>query len=357
MRRIRKGFTLLELMIAIALMLIVMLMLRTMFVTAQEMYVRASRRVDVFSQARNALDLIEQDMMRMRPGISDNEILGLRSLRPANYADHISNRTPVYYSEMSDWLGATPEESVKVHEMISFTSAATWYDSVEKKYISGDAIILYYLRRRIPIEGQPPEGAYLVRRVLPVYSLAELTRIGRGETPSYQLRPTEEELAGFVYSARIFCEDQAAFQAGVLNRGFNMDTMPECSMDAVPNARWMWVTTPAAGSAPAGQPPPPVQPLPGQVIKILPHPPREKRVEFGGIWSTLTHPDRDFVSSRWNYPGVVVVELCLIDRSLERFTQRQGVGTYRTFSRAIQLPASQPMFRLDDRDREIMAQR
>ena len=50
MRKLRRGFTLLELMIAITLMLIIMLMLRSMFVNAQTMYLRAAKRVDVYSR-------------------------------------------------------------------------------------------------------------------------------------------------------------------------------------------------------------------------------------------------------------------------------------------------------------------
>lgn len=350
--RNRRGFTLLELMIAIALMLIVMLMLRTMFVTAQEMYVRAARRVEVYSQARNALDYIEQDMMRMRAGTSEYEILGLRSLRPVSFSDHIGNRTPGYYSELSDWSGAQPNESVKIQDLIAFGGAATWYDPVVKRYISGDATILYYLRRRIPIAGQAPEGAYLVRRVLPTYSLAQLAALAQaGYKPDYELRPTEEELVGFVYSARVYSEDQAAFQLGVMNGRFSMDTMPEAHLDA-PNTAWTWVRVPATGqSQPAA--PQPTAPQ-GGLIKFLPEPPREKRVEFGGLWRTNTAPDRDFVSARWQYPGAVVVELCIVDRNFERLNPRQGEGTYRTFSRAIQLPASEPLYRLDDRDKELM---
>lgn len=351
MRR-NTAFTLLELMIAIALMLVVMLMLRTMFVSAQELYVTASRRVDVYSQARNALDLIEQDMMRMRVTQAE-DILGLRSLRPSDFSQHVSTRTGPFYSEMSDWEGAQPNESTKIQEMIAFTGAATWYDNVENRYITGDATILYYLRRRIPISGQAPEGAYLVRRVLPVYSLAEIAAIGKGAKPSYELRPSEEELAGFVYSARIFAEDQAAFQWGMLKGRFALDTMPECTPDYSPNSSWTWVRVSATGG---GQVAPPTPPVPGAVLKFLPEPPREKRVEYGGIWRTNTAPDRDFVSSRWNYPAAVMVELCIIDRSMERFTPRQGVGTYRSFSRAIQLPVSEPMNRLDDRDQLLIGQ-
>lgn len=348
-KRIRfanRGFTLLELMIAIALMLIVMLMLRTMFVTAQDMYVRASRRVEVYQQARSALDLIEQDMMRMRVS-GDDDILGLRSLRPEDFQNPETIRTHRMYSEMTDWNTPNADETLKIRDLISFTGTATWYDADQKKYITGDATILYYLRRRLPIDDVPTEGAYLVRRVLPVRSLAELARIGKGLAPMYEIKPHEEEIANFVYSARVYADDQAAFQLGVRNGAFNYDTMPECSRD-IKNSDWMWVKNALAG--PAGGP----QPLGKGPTLILPLPPKEDRVEFGGIWRTHTAPDRDFVSSRWNYPSVVVVDLMMIDRSFERFDANGGSGTYRSFSRAVHLPVSGPMKRLDNRDIQLL---
>jgi len=349
MRNARRGFTLLELMIAISLMLIVMLMLRTMFVTAQDMYVRASRRVDVYQQARSALDLIEQDMMRMRVS-GDDDALALRSLRPDDYKAPAPVRTNRMYSEMSDWTGADANETLKIRDFLSFTGTATWYDNEAKKYITGDAIIVYYLRRRLPVDGQIVEGAYLVRRILPVRSLAELARIGKGGKPDYDIKPHEEEIANFVYSARIYTDDQAAFQLGARNGAFNYDTMPECSLD-VKNNDWLWVRTPASGKPTGGNNPPPAA---GAVTLILPTPAKEDRVEFGGIWRTNTAPDRDFCSSRWNYPSVVMIDLLMVDRSLERYDVRTGTGTYRSFSRAVQLPVSGPMFRLDSRDLQIL---
>jgi prepilin-type N-terminal cleavage/methylation domain-containing protein len=100
MRYARRGFTLLELMIAIALMLVVMLMLRSMFVNAQEIYIRAARRVDVFAQGRAVLDSIERDLMKLVKG-HDNETLTLRSLTPANWTNAELARQGDTYSSNS----------------------------------------------------------------------------------------------------------------------------------------------------------------------------------------------------------------------------------------------------------------
>ncbi|MCC6466444.1 MAG: prepilin-type N-terminal cleavage/methylation domain-containing protein [Planctomycetes bacterium] len=350
MRTIRRGFTLLELMIAIGLMLIVMLMLRTMFVTAQEMYVRASRRVDVYQQARVAMDTMEQDLMRMRPGEGAEDVLALRSLRPDDMESPEAARGSEIYVDMQDWVKEDPEETRKIREFLLFAARSTWYDAKEQRYVTGDAIVAYYLRKRPPVEGQFSEGGYLVRRLLPVRSLAEQVRILKGANKAgvSELAPHEDELAAFVYSVKVFVDDQAAFQLGARNGSFSYDTMPEVHK-SVKNSSWVWTARqPGAGPAAKG----PVNPQ--AALLSLPVPNPEERAEFGGIWKTNTAPDRDFTSARWNYPAVVMLDLTMIDRSLERYDQTNGSGTYRSFARAVHLPVSGPMSRLDTRDIELM---
>lgn len=56
------GFTLVELMIAIALMLIITLQLQIIFNGSRTMFLRAEALVEVFQNARSAVDLIERDL-------------------------------------------------------------------------------------------------------------------------------------------------------------------------------------------------------------------------------------------------------------------------------------------------------
>lgn len=344
MRRNNKGFTLLELMIGITLMLVVMLLLHSMFVNAQQMYVRAAQRVDVYSQARAALDMIENDLLRMRTG-DDLETINLRSLsRPVEELRNPNNiRQSAMYSQLADWSEPEDSETTKISEFLSFVGTDTWWDADAGRYVSGEAMIVYYLRRRLQTDGVPREGAYLARRTIQLRTQAELMQ--RDRSNLRPLRIIENDIASFVYTARVFVDDQAAFQLGARERSFNRNIMPEC----LPTVGPMWVA-PTKGLNRAT----PAATQQGQVQLYLSVPKDEDRVEFGGAWQTQTAPDREFLSTRWNYPSVVMIDLTVIDRNMERFDAHTGTGTYRSFARAVHLPMSRPMYRLDDRDLELL---
>lgn len=347
MRKLRRGFTLLELMIAISLMMIIMLMLWSMFSNAQHMYVRAAKRIDVYSQARASLDIIEQDLLRMEPGEEHYHSLNCRTIMPSDLQDLNAIPSSRTYTRMDDWAQESDAQSLNIHEFLSFTGRNTWYDDTQQKYVTGNAFVCYYIRKRYNDGSDEVGGGYLVRRIIPVRSNAEIVAIGQGKLTNPQpIAPHEDELASFVYGARVYADDQAAFQLGVRNGAFDRNIMPECD-PGVPNGRWMYVQ--------GATTPPPKKPVGGAgVVMELQKPLPENRVEFGGLWTSQRAPDRDFVSSRWNYPSVVMVDLLFIDRKFERFTTEAGEGTYRSFSRAVQLPVSGPMYRLDNRDLELL---
>lgn len=340
MRIHRRGFTLLELMIAITLMLIVMLMLRSMFVNAQEMYVRATRRVDVYAQARAALDLIELDLLKMRKD-EDEATLNARSLVPSNWRDPKAPREDrKLYSELIDWKLTQDDQSTKIREFLSFHATATWWNEGTKQWETGNAQIVYYLRKRMDIKDQEEEGAYLVRRVIPQRSLGELAGLYEGRLKD--IFPTEVDIASFVYSAQVYVDDQGAFLMGAHTGNHAYNIMPE-ALEGQP--KWLWNSEPAPISA--------LQP--GQVQRRLRTPIRTDRVEFGGWRTSQTSLDRKFSSAAWNYPGVVMLDLTVIDRNMLRFEQSTGDGTYRSFARAVQLPLSGPPVRLDGTDISMMS--
>lgn len=345
MRNLRRGFTLLELMIAISLMLIIMLMLASMFTNAQTMYLRSAKRVDVYSQARASLDAIEQDMMRLESGVELYHTMSMRSLTVNDLRDVEGDANSRAYSRLNDWTEPQDTQTLNIHEFLSFTGRNTWYNKEDKKYVTGTAMVAYYLRRRLPDKsGKQYAGAYLVRRILPQRSLGEIVAIGRGKMKARPLYPSEDELASYVYGVRVFVDDQAAFQLGVRSRNFAYNIMPEADRDD-PNAGWTWVK---------GNPPVPKPTGAPSAAAALQVPQRGDRCEFGGDWATRTNPDRDFTSARWNYPQVVMFDLMMIDRTFERTSQHEGSGTYRSFSRAVQLPIAGEVFRLDARDLALL---
>jgi hypothetical protein len=337
-------------MIASALMLVVMLMLRSMFVNAQEIYIRAARRVDVFAQGRAVLDSIERDLMKLVKG-HDNETLTLRSLTPANWTNAELARQGDTYSSLEDWDITDPNQSARIQEFMSFRGVFRMWDAEQQKSVDRNASVIYYLRRRRNVSGTE-EGAYLVRRLVPYYTNRELVAFGKTQDQAPQLKVDEDELASFVYSVRVFVDDQSAFRLNVRNRNNNLSVMPEASPDS-PNSKWLWARPTAAAALPTTG-----QPTTG--LMILPLPREGNRAEFGGIWSGHTSAqvrrEQQFTSGRWNYPSVVMIEVTLIDRYMRRFDSTSGEGTYRTFSRAVQLPVSGPLTQLDETDINVMRQ-
>jgi prepilin-type N-terminal cleavage/methylation domain-containing protein len=61
-RAARGGFTLVELMVAIALMVVIVLQIQIVFNGARKLYERSDAMVQVFQNARNALDMLERDL-------------------------------------------------------------------------------------------------------------------------------------------------------------------------------------------------------------------------------------------------------------------------------------------------------
>jgi prepilin-type N-terminal cleavage/methylation domain-containing protein len=339
-----RGFTLIELMIAIALMMVLMLMLHSMFINAQMLYTRAAQRVSVYSQARSALDLLEQDLMRMRT-IGETDSIHMRSVKPSDFGNPEGHFTDRIYADLDDWLRPDPNATPNIREFLSFTGMNTWWDESQNRYVTGPALVIYYLRQR-PEADQQTQGAYLVRRLLQHRSLADIARIQLGE-PAEQLVVTEEEVASFVHSVRVYVDDQAAVQLNNMFRQFEYDIMPEATFDNR-NSAWMWLREAGLGGpAPGAQ-----QQQQGDLM--LPQPPSIDRVEFGGLWRTATAMDRNFLSIRWNYPAVVMFEVTMIDRNFTRSDRTTADGTYRTFSRAAYLPATGPMYNLDDTDLELL---
>ena len=356
MRTFKRGFTLLELMIAITLMMIIMLMLNSMFTNATALYTTASKRATIYSQARVAMDIIEQDLLRMR--VSEEAPVAMRSLQPTDYSNLESSRNGKHLTEMTDWAKADDQASTRIHEFLSFPGTNSWYekDMNDGKggYRTGQALVVYYLRKRAPSDDVPYEGAYLVRRLIPIRSLAEIARISKAKMGGgtqgtvRDIHAVEEEICAFVYGVRVFVDDQGAVMYNRNNNNVRrFDIMPEVK-EGMRN-KWNWV---GEQSKPPLSSKPPIN----GIMQILPVPQEGHRAEYGGTWQTQTGAQRKFASSRWNYPSSVMVEITINDKFMERNEEEtnRGSGTYRTFSRAVQLPISGPMNNLDAIDADYV---
>lgn len=338
MRQYRRGFTLLELLISIALMLIVMMMLRTMFTSAQHMYVIASRRVEVFSQARVAMDLMEQDVLRMRQG-GDEDSVQVRSLSLADLTDPVTAREN-FYSALSDFDAPEDSQSPKMKEFLSFIGSTTWYDKQTGRYETGDARIYYYLKARpASTEGRNLDGAYLVRRILPVRTSAEIVKAAKdGWRSARDIKVHEEEIATYVHSVRVYVDDKVSFQLGVDNKA-TYNIYPE----AVNSVKWLWLSDPSKR-------PYETETIEGKTVALA-APAINECVTFAGEYITMSSPTRKHVMSLSEYPSVIVIELTLVDRF---FSRADESGIYRTLTRAIQLPWAVPSRVFDQRDRDLI---
>lgn len=352
LRRRVAGFTLLELMIAIALMLIVMLMLRTMFTSAQAMYLVTARRIETFQAGRVAMDYIEQDLLRAVTTTGEDNI----QLRSLSLDDLRDPRIPYdrFYSNLSNYSVAEDGETSKIKEFLSFTGTSTWWDDAKKSYTTGDAVIVYYLRTRPePPKGDRPDGAYLVRRVIPVRTLAEIVKYSKlgwprtGPNAARNIAPHDDEIASFVYSVRVFVDDKAAFSWGVQKGNTVFNVLPEAREDIVPHLWKPRETPPPQGLPPQGA-------KKNDITLLLSKPVDAKCVQMGSNFlSRVRDPKRDFISTRAEYPSVVVVELTFIDKT---FTRADEMGTFRTFTRAINCPYAPALRYLDQRDQELAAE-
>ena len=349
MRKNVKGFTLLELMIAIALMLIVMLMLRTMFTSAQAMYIVTARRIDTFQAGRVSMDYIEQDLLRARTGGLEDNI----QVRSLNEDDLRNPALPhdKFYSNLTSFSSADDGETAKIKEFLSFSGTSTWWDNAQKKYVTGDALIVYYLRARPQgAADYRQDGAYLVRRVIPIRTLAEIVKFNKLGWPPSQARslePHDDEIASFVYSVRVFVDDKAAFQWGAMRSNSVINVLPEARADTVP---WLWKSKQGIAAAP----------VPGGnksatgIVKTLQKTSDVSCVQFGSEFeSRVIDPKRDFISTKAEYPSVIVIEMTFIDRTFNRGDES---GTYRTFTRAIHCPYAPALRWLDKRDEELCGQ-
>lgn len=346
LRRRVGGFTLLELMIAIALMLIVMLMLRTMFTSAQAMYLVTSRRIETFQGGRVAMDYIEQDLLRAVTTTGEDNI----QLRSLSVDDLKDSRIPYdrFYSVLNNYQDAEDGETSKIKEFLSFTGTSTWWDKSKKSYVTGDAVIVYYLRSRPePAKGDRQDGAYLVRRVIPVRTLAEIrinSQLGWDPKKVRNIAPHDDEIASFIYSVKMYVDDKAAFEFGVQKGNTVFNVLPECREDTAPH---LWKATPT----------PPAQGMPATgaakngITLVLTKPNDSKCVQMGSYFaSSARNPKREHLATLGEYPSVVVVELTFIDKS---FMRSDETGTYRTFTRAVHCPYAPALRWLDQKDLEI----
>ena len=227
-----RGFTLIELMVAMALMVILMTILASFVASAQKIYETSTQQAEVIANARTALGIMARDINTMQattavssipiPGTEDIP-LGLQ-LRSWGYLPENDWRGTSEYTNWTvpsggyaDLPPATPptanEQEVRDAAFLQFFCTARYYDvnaTPNPTFVQRPVLVQYYLRRRPQVDGFDMPGAFLMRRVQP-YTVDPVTVTFNWETP------VEDDICSFVRGVRVYYYDRAREVNGAAN--------------------------------------------------------------------------------------------------------------------------------------------
>jgi prepilin-type N-terminal cleavage/methylation domain-containing protein len=350
----RHGFTLLELVIAIALLMIVMLMVMQMFLSAQALYRLASERSEVYSQGRVALDTIESDLQRA----STSNFANVIALSQApEWGSKVVGATfpydPTAYSKLylksPDENRPDNETSGKMLPVLSFNvDSADWTDS-RGELQTGPAQISYYLKYRTEVteaDGyvrQPP-GAYLVRYVIPI-RMTSTTPTDR----SKDMGGSQTEIASSVLAVRVWAYNNAV-PAYLSQQQQEFELFPRVDRVPTPSAAMMRDTAPGNGD------------------QFLTEEERRRRREQSVLrpvdvttnetysWGFTAGGNVDYISSRSSFPMAIAIEITFGNEQLDTIdvspTLKNFSGTIRTMRRVISVPNTLTLASLSDKELE-----
>lgn len=216
-----RGFTLVELLVAMGLMVIITTMLATILLNAQQMYDISVARASVTSNARVALDEIAKDLSHIIPtpariSVDDDHPLSL-VLRTQDIPPEAEWNLPAErnrYVDSPDVPLPYPDQSAKDIDkaaLMSFYATARFYrEAVANqpgRMETRPVRIVYYLKAR-PLDGNGNvlPGAYLIRRVEPfTWNTAD------PNPANWSImweEPVEDDICTFVRGMRVYFLDR-----------------------------------------------------------------------------------------------------------------------------------------------------
>lgn len=202
--RFKKGFTLVELLVSIALMTILITIMAAMLKSAQQMYDLSRIRAQITSNGRSSLDIIEKDMSRIIPLSKDFTRFEFLLRSKPYYPDQ---------NEQENYLdspyppqkpsGMNMPEDIKANFLMAFFANAEYFipapsgtGNIRKFQVC--RIIYYMKKRKLDKEsGNDRPGAFLIRRLEPYYF----------DTITGDLiweDPVEEDICSYVRGVRIW---------------------------------------------------------------------------------------------------------------------------------------------------------
>ncbi len=351
-RRRRIGFTLIELIIAIALLMIVMLMIMQMFLSAQALYRIAAERSDAFSQARAAMDVIESDLQRLRVDFQSNLLALSIAPQPGHPEGATDITDPAHYQRLYQSTANERPNNQMSSNILPFLSmyvdSASWYDRLGR-FQTGPAQITYYLKKRPARsgiggarEGEQPASSFLMRYVVPV----RLTIAGAEIDPNKDLEGAHVEVASSVIAARVWAWNNAA-PSYMIQTGQDYEVFPRMDETPTGSAGMMRDTRVAAGDEAAqkaqraieeqrqkqGQAARPVAIRPGKTYS----------------WGAEPGSVSQYIRSRGNFPLALAIELTIANEGMYEVLGEFN-GTARTVRRVIALPNTQAVSALTEKE-------
>lgn len=236
----REGFTLVELLVAMGLMIILVTILAQIMATASDVYDLSSRRAQVYSSGRIALDVVEEDITHAIPLtysipdangefplglVSDELVFEARSLPlPATIQTSPTDEYTNRYIDMDASPMALPlQVDVESHFVLAFFSNVRYFDPATSRFRYGPARVVYYMRKRAPDREVLPAierpGSHLIRRIEPYYIIPADPVLGPPSDEFHWGIPgddnyrVEDEVASYV----------RAFEVHYLDRSINTE--------------------------------------------------------------------------------------------------------------------------------------
>lgn len=350
---IQRGFTLLELLIAIALLLVIMLLIAQMFGSAQSLYRIAADRSDTYSQGRIALDVIEADLQRINY-YGDLTAVS-RSPSMKNPEDVIKQEEYEKHWDTSEFTDLPTNDRIgDMKIFLSMFTTTSWYDPELQKYEEGLAQVNYYLKKRptMMLAGTEvePSTAYIIRRIIPVRYDMPTSRPGAGSSQRSSRKIFEEEVCNSVLDVRVWVTNNGA-AAYMAQRKERMEFMsllvPQSqSTERTTVAQSLVDRSRSATGGAGGQNS--QQPANTSVATF-----------YGGknddtsSFGPTAGGNSEYVATRGSFPLSVIVEVTFAnDKFYASDDGEEWQGTFRTLSRSVSIPAVTIGANLSDTDLE-----
>ncbi len=233
-RRSTRGFTLIELMVAMALMLILIMMIASFVANAQRIYNASVAQAQVMSNARMALQVMGRDLSNIHSTLAvspmpiptdpeDNftpegqEGAAALVLRSFGYVNEDWWMDPTGQDE-ANWEGysridpiAPPahDDGVRGDAFLQFFATTRYYNPYpqvgDPRFEYQPVLVQYYLRTRPEVEEYFMPGAYLMRRIQPFE--ISVDEAGAAQFDGWST-PIEDDICGFIRGVRVYYYDR-----------------------------------------------------------------------------------------------------------------------------------------------------